>query len=138
MWTELGNGGLVGGRWQTDCLKVPSLVWKWGLQRADMIKYLTFIQNARGCLDICCVLRSYLASLEHMGNQHAHIISGSIRMALWSTHTDVYLKEKSTQKSNWRCVMHPGSILFSFQRMTDQLQPIRLHVETSCCLQHGQ
>lgn len=98
-WTELGDGGVAGAWWQTERWKVPSLVWKWGLRRADMIKYLTFSQNARGCLDICRVLCSYLASLKHMGNQHAHIISGN--MALWSTHTVLYLKEKSNKKSNW-------------------------------------
>lgn len=98
MWTEPGNGGAVGGRWQTQHLKGPSLVWKWRLQRADMIKCLTFTQNARGCLGICCVLCGYLAALKHMGNQHAHIISGNIRMALQPAHTVTYLKDESTQK----------------------------------------
>lgn len=91
-----------------------------------MIKYLTFTQNARGCFDICCVLCGYLASLKHMGNQHAHIISGNIRIALWSTHTVMYLKEKSTQKSNYQSMMHPGSILFLFPRITGQLLPMRV------------
>lgn len=129
-------GGEVGGWLQTNCLKGPSLVWKWWLQRADMIKYLTFPQHARGCLDICCVLCSYLASPKHMGNQHAHISSGNTRMAPWSTHTVMYLKEKSTQKTNWRCMMHPGSILFSFP--TDGWVNYSRHVETSCCLHRGQ
>lgn len=58
-----------------------------------MIKYLTFPQNARGCLDICCVLCSYLASLKHMGNQHAHISSGNMHTAQPTQR----LKEKSTK-----------------------------------------
>lgn len=65
-----------------------------------MIKYLTLPQNARGCLDICCVLCSYLASSKHMGNQHAHISWGNKHMALRSAHTAMYLKEKSDQKTD--------------------------------------
>lgn len=91
-----------------------------------MIKYLTFTQNARGCLDICRVLCSYLASLKHMGNQHAHIISGN--MALWSTHAVLYLKETSAKKE--QLVMYDASwIHFGLVPMDEW--PIIAN-ETSC------
>lgn len=121
---------MAGGR--QGARKGPSsLVWKWGLRRADMIKYPTFTKNARGCLDICCVLRSYLASLKHMGNQHAHIISGNTGTDQCSTHTVMYLKEKSSQKRQLQnCMMHSG---FRFAGISTFDRPIMAN-EMSCCL----
>lgn len=53
------------------------------------------------------LLCSYLASRKHMGNQHAHIISGFIRMdSVVNPHSPVFKGEDHPKEQPAVCVMH--------------------------------
>lgn len=103
--------------------KGPGLAWKLDLHWAEMIKYFTFKQSARGCLDICCALCSDRASLNTREiNMHTScVLLATYALALWWTHIFMYLNALPLLSSLPVYVMPPESILLVFPQMTGQL-----------------